>query len=294
MNSENFANSMYFTADHYSEDDDDSGDNYYTSLIRDQIETHEYTSILLGRNISGITSEDYQLSTLSTLDESTYSNYQKLSNDFTNYITNTETEAFRKLDGFSKTKEAKFLTYDQAIEKVLDKIDLEVKLERLIKSIASFDRAKETKQTKNENYYSSLANFSSERKARLTPELLFLEHIFCLAKFSKLGEVMKVYDELFIAFFEKLSLLVKKSQSDLVVYVGKIFINLFKNDWKSVVENYKQLLTSSKWNVLKNLIYFSFKIALFQLIDLNERGSKTSMGMILNSIYQYIKNIDQI
>ena len=45
MNSENFANSMYFTADHYSEDDDDSGDNYYTSLIRDQIETHEYTSM---------------------------------------------------------------------------------------------------------------------------------------------------------------------------------------------------------------------------------------------------------
>lgn len=112
------------------------------------------------------------------------------------------------------------MTYDQAIEKVLDKIDLETKLERLIKNVAALDRGKHIERKEDENYYLSLANFSSERKLRLTPELLFLEHIFCLAKFSKLNAVMKVYDELFLAFFEKLTLLVKNSQNSLVITVG--------------------------------------------------------------------------
>jgi hypothetical protein len=69
---------------------------------------------------------------------------------------------------------------------------------------------------------------------------------------------------------------------------------MFKNDWNELLRNFKSLTSKIKWHILKNLIYFSFKIALFQLIDLKECGSKTSMVTILNSIYQYAKNIDQI
>lgn len=69
---------------------------------------------------------------------------------------------------------------------------------------------------------------------------------------------------------------------------------LFKNDWNGVLENFKLLTLNSKWNVLKNLVYFSFKIALFQLVDLNDRNSKKSMAMVMNSVYQYTKYIDQI
>ena len=44
MNQRSNSNSMYFTADHFS-DKDESEDYYYSSLIRDQIESREYTSM---------------------------------------------------------------------------------------------------------------------------------------------------------------------------------------------------------------------------------------------------------
>jgi len=43
MNYEHLAQSMYFTADHYSDEDDSS--EYYSSLVRSQIETRNYTSM---------------------------------------------------------------------------------------------------------------------------------------------------------------------------------------------------------------------------------------------------------
>ena len=73
-----------------------------------------------------------------------------------------------------------------------------------------------------------------------------------------------------------------------------IFISLFANEHEALLDTFKNLGVGSKWNVLKNLVYFAFKFALFQMIDLNQRGCKSSMGMILNSVYQYVKCIDQI
>lgn len=128
-----------------------------------------------------------------------------------------------------KTKESKFLTFDQAIEKVLDEINLETRLEQLIKEVAILDSRRVSlnhesdRNGDDDNVYYSLANLTSEKKFR-TPELLFLEHIFCLIKFSKLNVIMQVYKELFLKFLEKLNCLLKISQSDLVLNVGSINI----------------------------------------------------------------------
>ena len=147
--------------------------------------------------------------------------------------------------------------------------------------------------TDDENAYYSLANLSSEKKFR-TPELLFLEHAYCLIKFAKLNVVLGTYKDLFITYLEKLGILIKTSTNNVVINAGSMFMCLFKSDWNGVLENFKKLSVESKWNLLKNLVYFSFKLALFQLVDLKERGTKTSMVMVLNSIYQYTKSINQI
>ena len=61
-----------------------------------------------------------------------------------------------------------------------------------------------------------------------------------------------------------------------------------------MIESFK-LINHSKWNLLKNLVYFSFKFALFHMFDeLNEKITRSSIGVILISIYQYIKNFNQI
>ena len=193
------------------------------------------------------------------------------------------------------------MTFDQAIEKVLESIDLELRLEQLIKSVVSLDKKSKTSLTHetitekadDENAYYSLANLSSEKKFR-TPELLFLEHVYCLIKFAKLNVVVGTYQDLFVTFLDKFALLIKTSKSKLVVNAGSIFMCLFKSDWNGVLESFKLLSTGSKWIVLKNLVYFAFKLALFQLVDLKERGVKTSMVMVLNSIYQYTKSMSQI
>lgn len=295
----NLAHSMYFTANHFSETDE--GEYYYSSLNRDQIESREYTSILPFLNSKSTIDNDSELCNelelLSSLEEDFYLNYQSLYTKFTDYVENIETEAFRQLSGFSKTKESKFLTYDQAIEKVLDRINLESNLEHLIKEVANLDKKRESlnheTEVNEENFYYSLANLTSEKKFR-TPELLFLEHVFCLIKFSKLNIIMQLYKDLFLTFLEKLTCLIKTSSSYIVISTATIFLSLFKNDWDSVLDKFKGLPPKSKWHVLKNLIYFSFKIALFQLVNLKECGSKTSMSMILNSIYQYVKITNQI
>jgi len=256
---------------------------------------------------------------LTSLDENLYSNYQILYTNFTSYVENIETEAFKqsvkfkfiyltfskilfnlkflRLNGFSKSKESTFITFDQAIEKVFDRINLEQNLEQLIKNVVTLEKSRSSLNhetlTSEEKIYYSLANLSSEKKFR-TPELLFLEHTYCLIKFAKLNAVVGTYKDLFITYLEKLSTLIKTSTNRTVINSGSIFMCLFKGDWNGVLDNFKNLSTESKWNVLKNLVYFSFKLALFQLVDLKERGSKTSLVMVLNSIYQFTKSMNQI
>lgn len=66
-------------------------------------------------------------------------------------------------------------------------------------------------------------------------------------------------------------------------------------DLNGMIDIYKLIThTNSRWNVLKNLVYFSFKFALFHMFDLNDKIAKSSIGIILISIYQYIKNFNQI
>ncbi len=127
---------------------------------------------------------------------------------------------------FLKSKESKFLTFDQAIEQVLESINLETRLEQLIKEVAILDNRRSSlnhdsnqRNEDDDNFYYSLANLTSEKKFR-TPELLFLEHIFCLNKFSKLHVIMQVYKDLFLKFLEKLNCLLKTSSSHLVLNVG--------------------------------------------------------------------------
>ncbi len=204
---------------------------------------------------------------------------------------------FLRLNGFSKSSDSKFLTYDQAIEKVLDKISLEQRLEQLIKSVVVLDKSRNSLNhetlTADDHTYYSLANLSSDKKFR-TPELLFLEHAYCLVKFAKLNVVVGSYKDLFIAYLDKLGSLIRTSSNRVVISAGSMFMCLFKSDWNGVLENFRRLSMESKWNVLKNLVYFSFKLALFQLVDLKERGSRTAIVMVLNSIYQFTKSMNQI
>ena len=101
-----------------------------------------------------------------------------------------------RLNNYLKNEKSNFLTYDTAIEKIFDDIDLENKLEELLKKYACFS----TKQSCHNEYDISLK-----------PEILFIEHSFCLIKFSKLNNMMNSYTDLFKTFFDKLEQIVIRS-----------------------------------------------------------------------------------
>lgn len=129
-----------------------------------------------------------------------------------------------RLSCLIKTNDFKFLTFDQAIEKVLDKIDLESRLEKLIKSVVSLDKKRTslTETLTEENVYFSLGDSGAIKRFR-TPELLFLEHVFCLIKFAKLSLIIDVYKNLFGTFQEKLEGLIKSNPNKLVINTGSKF-----------------------------------------------------------------------
>ena len=145
-----------------------------------------------------------------------------------------------RLNAFLKSKESKFFTFDQAIEKVLEKIKLENELEKLIKSFVNLNKRRTSLDDANSsndshNYY-SLADLNSKRPQ--TPEFIFLEHVFCLIKFSKLNEMMLTYQDLFGTFLDKLNRLVKTNPNKLVTHVGSTQFD-FELFWKLTIKKIK-------------------------------------------------------
>jgi hypothetical protein len=188
-------------------------------------------------------------------EDSLHSDYQLLYSEFKNYVEQVETQAFKqlliysynyniflfinilileRLNTFLKSKESKFFTFDQAIEKVLEKIKLENELEKLIKSFVNLNKKRTSLNDANSlndshNYY-TLADLNSKRPE--TPEFIFLEHVFCLIKFSKLNEMMLTYQDLFNTFLDKLNRLIKSNPNKLVMHVGSMQFDfeLFKKN----------------------------------------------------------------
>ena len=65
---------------------------------------------------------------------------------------------------------------------------------------------------------------------------------------------------------------------------------MFKSDLNGMIAYFKQIGTNSKWNLLKNLVYFSFKFALFHMFDLNDKIAKASyLYLFINTLKILIK-----
>lgn len=101
-----------------------------------------------------------------------------------------------------KNAQVSFLTYDSAIEKIFDDIDFESQLEDLLKKFACF---------------------GVRNDLQIRPEILFIEHSFCLIKFSKFNNMISSYDELFRHFFSKLDQLAQSDPDQNIQLVASKF-----------------------------------------------------------------------
>jgi hypothetical protein len=61
-----------------------------------------------------------------------------------------------------------------------------------------------------------------------------------------------------------------------------------------MIENFVSIPFREKWNVLKNLVYYAFKLTLFNISKIFDSDSDATFGLILKSIYNYIKNFHQL
>lgn len=123
----------------------------------------------------------------------------------------------KRLNNYLKTKQTSFLTYDSAIECIFDEINFETRLEELLKKYACFQRPN-----------MSIAHADYE-EASSRPEILFVEHSFCLIKFSKLTKMMASYSDLFDTFSLKLNQLASVTSNKSIQTVASkyIYLNLF-------------------------------------------------------------------
>ena len=85
--------------------------------------------------------------------------------------------------------------YDSAIECIFDDISFETKLEELLKMYACFQRSSSAAAAAAASEYAEICS---------RPEIIFIEHSFCLIKFSKLTKMISSYSDLFATFSLKL------------------------------------------------------------------------------------------
>ena len=74
-----------------------------------------------------------------------------------------------------------------------------------------------------------------------------------------------------------------------------VFVCLLKLDLPGTLRCYGKLSAHQRWNVVKNVLYYSFKLTLLNLSNMfnNEEGA-ASFCLILNSIYNYVKYLPTI
>lgn len=70
---------------------------------------------------------------------------------------------------------------------------------------------------------------------------------------------------------------------------------LLNLEFDDLLKNFNLIPMADKWNVLKNLIYYSVKITLIEIAQLffTECG-EDAFGEILNSIFNYVKNFQRL
>ena len=73
-----------------------------------------------------------------------------------------------------------------------------------------------------------------------------------------------------------------------------VFLGLMSMDFGQMVKFYKKSPAKCKWNVLKNLVYYSFKLTLFHVSQMFDENARCTFANILNSIYNYVFNFNYI
>ena len=120
-----------------------------------------------------------------------YGNYKFYFKHFKSY--------FKRFNEFLKTKQSKFISFDQAIEKVFDEVNFESKLEELIKNYGYSSSNLTSNRDLNKNDYYNIKNEESVTFNR-TPVILFLKHALILMNFSKLDQIIQIIKIYLIRF----------------------------------------------------------------------------------------------
>ena len=120
-----------------------------------------------------------------------YGNYKFYFKHFKSY--------FKRFNEFLKTKQSKFISFDQAIEKVFDEVNFESKLEELIKNYGYSSSNLTSNRDLNKNDYYNIKNEESVTFNR-TPAILFLKHALILMNFSKLDQIIQIIKIYLIRF----------------------------------------------------------------------------------------------